>query len=228
MRVTGVLIGAAILAIVGSGSLAASRFDREMADAQEHLATLRYDRAAASLGRAERYAQYASSVPWIGSGPANDVLARKAALQYWQRDFGTMVPEQADPLVAIPADNLDLQLVVANAVYRVGQARAKDRRTVILALESGIEAYLTVLKNASRHEQAAFNYEFLVRLKDDIEKGRRKPDLSVEKADTPLGQPGDTARARDMGEFKVLVPLESRERDKGTEAGKAAPLKRKG
>ena len=137
-------------------------------------------------------------------------------------------PIQDDPLGAVPADNVDLQFLVASAVYRQGLARAKDRATTIEALDVAIETYLAVLKNADRHDDAAYNYEYLVRLRDEIDKGRRKTAAPAE-PESPHGASGAPQEQSDSSKFKVYVPLEKNERSKSDgEAGKAEPIKRKG
>ena len=133
------------------------------------------------------------------------------------------MPLQTDPVASIPSDNVELQLVVANAVYRIGQAQANDRQTALQALDAGIAAYLTVLKNTARQEHAAFNYEYLVRLRGDIAKGRRPPSGAdvhgpEGRAGAPPGPEGN------MNDFKIQIPLEPEEL--GAIAGKAAPMKR--
>ena len=225
--ITGWLLGALVLALAGGLCLAAGLLDREMVHAQQHVVAGEYDEPQAILDNTERYFEYASRLPWIGNGPLNDVRARKAALHYWQRQYPAIVPEIADPVGNVAADNVELQLVVANAMYRVGQAEAKDKPTIIAALDAGINAYLTVLKNATRQEPAAYNYEFLVRLRDDIVKGRRKGEPPLE-ALGPDGRQGGPPFVSEKNEFKIYVPLESPEGDKAAAAGKAAPMKRKG
>jgi hypothetical protein len=162
------------------------------------------------------------------SGPLNRIRAREAAFHYWQRDFASILPKSADPVSALPADNIDLQFVAASAAYRKLQATAKDRNSTLVAIDGGINAYTTVLKNAGRHEEAAYNVEYLVRLRDDVDKGRRKPGFP-EPLMTELGALGFPAKdiANTEG-FKVLVPLDSEERNKVGNAGKAIPKPRKG
>lgn len=225
--ITGWLLGALVLALVGGVCLAAGLLDREMAHAQQHVVSGDYDEPQAILETSERYFEYASRLPWIGNGPLNDVRARKAALHYWQQQYQAIVPEIADPVGNVASDNIELQLVVANAMYRIGQAEAKDKQTTIAALDAGINAYLTVLKNAARQEPAAYNYEYLVRLRDDIAKGRRKTEPPPE-AVGPFGRQGGPPSVSDKKEFQIYVPLESSEAGKAAGAGKAAPMKRKG
>jgi hypothetical protein len=219
------MLGALALAVVGSLCLAAGLLDREMVHAQEHVVSGDYAEPLVILDTTERYAEYASRLPWIGNGPVNDVRARKAAIRYWQRQYAAIVPEIADPVANVAPDNIELQLVVANAMYRIGQAEAGSRQTLRGALDAAINGYLTVLKNASRQDDAAYNYEFLVRLRDDIAKGRRKAEpIDVSGPHGHVGSPPLTGK----NEFKIYVPLQSDEIDKGVTSGKAAPIKRKG
>jgi hypothetical protein len=229
--IAGYLLGAVLLALIGGVCLAAGLLDRDMARAQQHLVALNYDDPDATFERAERYYEYSSRLPWVGNDALNDVRARRAALQYWQRRYAAMVPEQTDPVAGLPQDNVALQLVVANAVYRTAQVQAKDKQTTIEALDNGILAYLTVLKNATRQEDAAHNYEYLVRLREDILKGRRKPGpLGAAEPNSQHGRAGAPPEQNtDSSEFKIYVPLEADERDmSGGKAGKAAPIQRKG
>ena len=53
-------------------------------------------------------------------------------------------------------------------------------------------------------EDAAFNYEYLVRLREDIEKGRRKQDPGGGKLESPLGSAATPEKAAgDMKNFTV-------------------------
>ena len=226
--IAGYLLGAVVLALIGGVCLAAGLLDREMAHAQEHLAAQEYDEPAAILENVERYFEYGSRVPGIGDGPLNEVRARKAAVQYWQRNYGTIVPEVTDPVASIPADNVAQQLIVANSIFRIGQAEAKDRTTMVAALDAGILGYQTILKNTPRQEDAAYNYEYLVRLRDEIQKGRRKGQPSDANDDGQHGQAGGPPPTTNMEKFKVYIPLDSSERERAGEAGRGAPIKRKG
>lgn len=231
--VTGFLVGAVVLAIVGAACLGARAIEREVARVQQDFATFKYDEPEATFDTAERYFEYASRFPGFGNGPLNDVRARRATLRYWQNQYDDLVPKQSDPVTAIPADNVDLQLVVAHAVYRSGQARSIDKPTTLEALDAAIAGYLTVLRNAPGQNDAAYNYEYLVRLRDEVEKARRFPGSSPSTPDegspakSPAGEPGGQPATREAPQFKIYIPLESNERDDGL-AGKAGQIKRKG
>lgn len=231
--VTGFFVGAVVLAVVGAACLGARALELEVARVQQDFATFKYDEPEATFDTAERYLEYASRLPGIGNGPLNDVRARRATLRYWQNQYDEIVPKQSDPVTAIPADNVDLQLVVAHALYRSGRAKATDKRTTLEALDAAIAGYLTVLKNASGQNDAAYNYEYLVRLRAEVEKARRFPGEGSSTPEegsptkSPAGEPGGQPAARETPQFKIYIPLESNERDQGL-AGKAGPIKRKG
>ena len=227
--ITACLLGAVVMALVGAVCLAMGFLDRDIAHAQEHIVSADYGEPQQIFQRAERYYEYASRIPWIGNGPLNDMRAREAALQYWQRRYAAIVPEQADPVANIPSDNLALQFVMASAMYREGLAVAKDKATTLAALDAASNAYMTLLRNASRHDDAAYNYEYIVKLRGDIDKGRRKatPPQSTEPEGNQGKQPTELV---DDSKYKLYVPLDKEELDKSkpAEAGKQPPIKKKG
>src|SRR5262245_61946672 len=116
-EIAGYVAAAVVLTALGGMSLGASRLDGQMARAQEAVLTSDYDAADASLQVVERYYEYASGVPWVGNGPVNDVRARRAAVNYWQRKYSVLAPaDRTDPVSDVAADNLPLQLIVADSI----------------------------------------------------------------------------------------------------------------
>jgi len=231
--ITGLMIAAVVLAAAGAVCLGESRLYREMATAEQAFLTSDYGTADGSLRTAERYYTYARRLPWIGERPLNDVRARQAALGYWRRDYAALAPAgRTDPVSDVAADNIHLQLIVADAIFRQGQRQAKDRAATLRMLDAAIAAYRTVLGNG-RHpadatyvEAAAYNYEYVVRLRDEILKGRRKT-LPLTDNEGNLGFEGDLEDADFENEFKLYVPLEKEERE-NTAPGQTPPVQRKG
>jgi hypothetical protein len=220
-------VAAALLAVVGVVCMRVATVERLMADAQQDLATLNYERAQQSLDEAGNSVGIARWVPIFGSSIEDEVRARHAALQYWQRKYDALLPEGADPVAAIEEGNLDLKLVVANAVYRQGQQRYKDREATKQALEESASAYFAVLKNSAWREDAAYNYEYIIRLRDEQAKGKQPPDGGdASKGD--MGQGGQPSEATSQKGFKIYIPLESQEKPLGGDAGKAPAKDRKG
>ncbi len=244
--IAGYLVAALVFALAGGVALGVSRIEREVAASQQNLVTMTADEDSGTLDRAERYLEYASLIPWIGNGPLNDLRARRAALAYWRLEYDPVVPREADPVGTIAPDNVPLQFVVANAMYRVGQGKAAGKTMPQELLDTSVDAYLTVLRNAVRHEDAAYNYEYLVKVRDELAKGRRKAGAPAPPPPTsPLGRSGEPSpEVTNADDFNIYVPLESDERDKaeaqkklegernqnpaGGDAGKVAPRRRRG
>ncbi len=231
--ITGPVVAAVVLAAAGAACLGASRLDGELARAEQAFLTSDYDSADASFRIAERYYAYARHVPTIGERPANDLRARQAALAYWRSDYAALAPpERTDPVADVALDNIHLQLIVADAVYRQGQRQAKDRAATLRMLDAAIAAYRTVLGNARvaddgpYAEAAAYNYEYVVRLRDELLKGRRRT-LPPADEEGNLGFEGALEDAQFEQEFKLYVPLEKEERE-NTQPGQAPPVTRKG
>ena len=221
------LFAAIVLALAGALCLAAGIVDRAIVRTQENGFALTDAGSAEAFDTAERYLQYASWIPSVRRR-VNDVQARRAAMHYWRREYDRIVPPDADPLAGIPPENVDLQLIAANAAYRRSQSGAKDRTNALRALDAAINAYVAVLRNGD-NEAAAYNYEYLARLREDIDKGRRTADLTEKAEDGPAGEQGgappEDSNKRDL---KILIPLDPSEMDKGIDPGKGAPIQRKG
>jgi len=226
--VTAYLIAAVIFAVVGFVALTASRFERQLADAQERAATLQYARAQESLDAADGYLQYAQWLPTVGDDAMREIRARQAALQYWQGDYAKVLPAQAEPVAAVDESNVELQLVVANAAFRVGLKGATEKTAAVQALNEAANGYLTVLKNNTWHEEAAYNYEYVVRLRDEIAKGRKPPSEQPQES-VDLGESGAPSPATATKSFQIYVPLQGDEKaPEGGDAGKASEKARKG
>jgi hypothetical protein len=220
-------VAAAVLALTGIVCLRVASVERLVADAQQDLATLNYPRAEQSLAEAEESIGLARYVPGFGTGVLDEVRSRRGALQYWQHKYDVLLPEGADPVTAIEEGNLDLKLVVANAVFRQNQARYKDRETTKQALEESAAAYFAVLKNSEWREDAAYNYEYLIRLRDEQAKGKQPPEGGdASKGD--MGQGGQPSESTSQKGFQIYIPLESQEKPLGGDAGKAPAKDRKG
>ena len=220
-------IAAAVLAVAGIVCLRIATVERLVADAQQDLATLNYARAETSLAEAENSIGLARWVPGFGAGVMDEVRSRRGALQYWQHKYDALLPEGADPVAAIEEGSLDLKLVTANAVYRQNQARYKDREATKQALEESAAAYFAVLKNSAWREDAAYNYEYIIRLRDEQAKGKQPPE-GGDASKGEMGQGGQPSEATSQKGFQIYIPLESQEKPLGGDAGKAPAKDRKG
>jgi hypothetical protein len=225
--IAGLLVAALVLALGAGVLMGVGRYERDMADAQEYASTERYDDARARLDDAHRYVEYSRWIPRVGAATENDVRTRRTALDYWQRNYEAVLPRDSDPVAAIDPSNLELQSMVADAAYRAGQANASDRQSTMQAYDEAIGAFQSVLKNNTWSEDAAFNYEFLVRARDEFARGRRKAAARAE-GEGQLGQSGSPAKSGDSRKFEIYVPLNGSERTKAGEAGKGTGSAKKG
>jgi hypothetical protein len=224
---------ALLLALLGTAALLWGNVERELAQAEESIAALDYGGVHDTLARAERFYERVSLVPFAGAKALSEVRTRRAAVHYWQRDFAAIVPAQADPIGAVPVENVELQLIVANAVFRQAHSAATTPAEVLHALDAGIATQLAVLKNSARNDDAAFNYEYLLRLRAAVavkpDGGLGSDDAGTEK--TTHGQPGGAPKQSDPSDFKIHIPLEAKEFEneaEGQQAGKAAERERRG
>jgi hypothetical protein len=222
------LTGSIVLTLAGALCLAAGTFDRRVAEAQREFAAQQYGRADATLERVERDLTYGRWVPSIDAA-LNDVRTRRTAIWYWSGQYDRIVSDRAAS-PGFSSGSIDLQLITANAVYRRSQPKANDKRAALDALQAAANAYLGVLKNSPRNEVAAYNYEYVVRTRQDIDKGRREADLTDnDKAEEgPAGRKGGPPPQPPKQDLKLLIPLEPGEIDKGLEPGKGSRLEHKG
>lgn len=224
----GYLAGALLLAAAGLFAWGAAAFERNLADAQQNVATDRFDAAQDRLADAAHYASYARWIPQLGARAERDLETRRAGLLYWKKQYDAVLPREADPVGAVDTNNVDLQLVVANAAFRAGQRGAKDKSAQLQGLDEAIGSYMAVLKNDTWNPDAAFNYEYLVRLRAELAQGRRKSAGTGEAASDSLGAEGQPAQNSSTKKFEIYVPLEGSERTETGEAGKGTVIQKKG
>jgi malate synthase len=227
---TAIALAAAAATFAGVAAVATrmATVERHLADTREALATLDYPQAAGSVDAATASLGIARYVPGFGSRVQREARAYNAAIQYWDKQYDALVPEGADPVSTIEEGNPDLQLIVANAAYRKNQTRYADLAATKQALQESASNYLTVLKSGTWHQDAAYNYEYLIRLRDEQARGRRPPEGDDEAQKADNGQGGAPSEATSQEGFEVYIPLESTEKPSGGDAGKAPPKVRRG
>lgn len=226
----GYLLVACLLLIGGSACVFWSRMQSMLAQTQLSLATQQYAGVRETLTALERHHRFAVYLPF-GRATLAEIRADQAALSYWERDYRALIPRQGDPMAGLAADNVRLQSIVANAIFRDKYPAAQDQKSRLEALDAAIAAQLTVLRNVPDEAGVAYNYEYLVRLRG-LAAGKGGPPKSGEGGDRgALGHLGGEPQPADPTDFKIHVPLESRElqdQKEGREAGKTAPRERKG
>jgi hypothetical protein len=224
------LFMASLLFIAGGAGVFWGRSQSQLAQAHASLVTRQYEGVRETLTELANRLRFSSYLP-SGRATLAAIRADLAELSYWQRDYRALIPQQGDPMAELPKDNLRLQSIVANAVFREKYPAAKDQTSRLEALDAAIAAQLAVLRNSPEGTGVAYNYEYLVRLRG-LAAGKSGPPKSGEGGDKgALGHLGGEPQAADPTDFKIHIPLESRElqdQKEGREAGKTAPRERKG
>jgi hypothetical protein len=149
-------------------------------------------------------------------GRAAGAGTTSAAAAYWTGDYAA-VGRDADPLLA------------ANAAYRAVMAEGGDARTVVTKLDDIARRYADVMREEPSNEDAAYNYEFVVRYRAVIAaRGAAMPPSSPDAGLTPHGHAGAAPSGGDGKQFKLIVPMRPDERREAEEAGRAGRRIRKG
>jgi hypothetical protein len=237
--------GRFILALVLFAGAAAcgaeARLARRMADAHERLATLHYD-IDESL---EEAATVADRLTVRIASLGNDVRRHRATVDYWQSRYDALTALQAAVAAGAGANaDPEVLLVEANAAFRVGQHQGGNRQIAVQRLDDVVQAYAVVLRAAPGHPDAAYNYEYVARVRDTMAKARQTaPAVKEQKraanepsstGDLPLGptihgRPGAPPPEAAAGQrFQIIVPKEFDEREDKPTANPGGKPQRRG
>ena len=232
----GYVVAAVACAVLGMAAVAAGLLEHRLADAEEAMVSLDFAESVRAYDALEGSLWYADYVPWVAEDALAQVRARRAAVRYWDGDY--------DALLALTRGQGDgegdanLLFIAANAMYRMGQERAADPAAMLRAIDDARAAYQTVLRQTGGHADAAFNYEYMMVMRDDLaaRSARRGPAAGAPVAvsrpvavpHTIHGREGGPPPGRTDEEFKVFVPEDRDERSKGTTPGGDQVRQRKG
>jgi tetratricopeptide (TPR) repeat protein len=245
-RVLGQAAIAAVLFGLGFIAWNAGQLQNRVADAHEELAMLRYNAADAEYGDIEDSMGYVSRVPWVGDALLSDVRGDRATGDYWQARYDALAPKRDATGAAVEQPPNELALA-ANAGFRTTQRDGGDRQATLKRLDAAIKAYTEVLKKSPGDADAAYNFEYIVRLRDTLSKakpapaGKREDPAKVIQRLTGVQMAGDLPEGRtvhgdpgapppntDMTQFKMHIPVRPDERQGGSDAGQGKEKIRKG
>jgi hypothetical protein len=165
---------------------------------------------------ADRLADAERALVTLRYDRAAEASSTSAAARYWRGEYGAV-------------DAADNPLLAANAAYRAAVAPGGTAKEMVTRLDDVVKRYAEVLRAEPGNEDAAFNYEFVVRYRAAIAaRGVAVPPADADEAVTPHGRAGAPPRGTSQQQFKVLVPMRPDERREAEEAGKAGRRPRKG
>jgi hypothetical protein len=179
--------------------------------------------------------------------------ARDATVDYWLGRYGSVKPDAGDS-----QQDAALLLMVANAAFREAERQitaaaspptasraGKEPSTgqqitqqLVQQLDGVLQAYASALKAAPRHVEAAYNYEYVARVRDQVARAQGKPLKAAPPAaasggDLPAGatihgRPGGPPPDAKMEDLQMLAPMEFGDREAQPEATPGGKRERKG
>jgi len=205
------------LLLVAAGAILwrSSEMERRLAAAERDLVTLRYDTAAQTA--AQPGGRIAGLMPGASRATA-DARNVETTAGYWQGNYDAV------------ADNPEAKLLAANAAYRNMRKAGGSWQAVVGRMDTLVKQYAEILRDDPTNDEAAFNYEYMVRLRQVIA-ARKQPVAPLDAADAGLsihGFAGAPPEASDMKKFKMIVPMRPDERLEAEKAGKGATKVKKG
>ncbi len=160
----------------------------------------------------------------VQNNPALQFIVANAAYRALQNAAGQATAAAAAGTP--PASALDR----GSAIGRRGPGNpqgtgAGTRQQALGALDRAIRAHLQLLQNSRGHPDAAFNYEYLIRLRQVIARGR---DWPTDRREELLGREGVPPPDADMHEIKIYVPVEVDEESEKPTMGEGEPIRKRG
>jgi hypothetical protein len=235
--IAGGLILAALLFAGGALCQAESRHSRRLADAQLRLATLKLGD---TTDLDEDTTMFERMPPPIGL-PPNTEERHEATVSYWMARYTSLTGMTSAANGPAPTD-AEMLLLAANAAYRTSAPQSADKKGAVARLDSVIQAYADVMRKDPSLSDAAYNYEYVTRLRDQIAKSTGKnakevkkgppepPDVSVDLPAGPTihGKPGGPPEGTAMSDFKTVTPMRYDEREEQMDPGLGKKIQRKG
>ena len=231
---------AVVLAIGGSVFWSVGKAEQQLAEAHRQLALLQYAEASAESDATTAeppLVRRAILAGGIGREDAADARHLHATADYWERRYSALEPKR-DAGGTITETDPEVLLFAANASFRSSQGE-NDRNMAIRKLDTVVKTYAEVLKSTAAQADAAYNYEYAIRVRDTLAKARpaagkaaaaRPADVESDLPSGPTlhGHPGGPPAKADMAQFKIVIPKRGEERKDDPQAGKGGVKIRKG
>jgi hypothetical protein len=206
-----------VLLLLAAGAILwrSSEMERRLAAAERDLSMLRYEQAATEAKQPG--GRLAALMPGAGRTTA-DAKTLESTASYWRGDYQAVT------------ENADAKLLAANAAYRSMRKSGGSWQAVVGKMDSLIKQYAEILREDPGNAEAAFNYEYIVRLRQVIA-ARKSPVAAFDAMDQGLtihGFAGAPPEDADMKKFKMIVPMRPDERLEAEKAGKGTTKVKKG
>ena len=222
---------AVVLAAAAWLSWSESKLAADVAEAKQAIATFNYDDANKLAPRAA----LSDYLPGEKRRLSDDIRIAKANVAYWLGRYDSVAADTANG-----AADADILLAAANAAFRESQRGTSPGPAAVQRLDGVLQAYAAALKAAPRHAEAAYNYEYVARIRDQVArapvgKSAKAPVVAGPRmgGDLPIGPtihggPGAPPPDAKMEELQTIAPMEYGDREAQPEATPGAKRERKG
>jgi hypothetical protein len=227
------LAAAVVLAAAGAAFWTLGNAQERIARVQTDVATLQYAPVFADQGTRDAPLPYAARLPGLRSLVTAEARDGRATAAYWLARYDALALERDAGGAPVETDPVVL-LLSANAAYRAARLAPLARDAALERLDGIGRNYGDVLRSSASGaviEDAAYNYEFISRLRLVVERARNGSLPAAPPTDAPPtihGHAGGPPKNVDMNQFKIVVPKRSDERDNNPEGGQGQEKVRKG
>ena len=228
------LLLAIVLFAAAAVSWRQAKSTAELADAHLRLATLRLSQ--------DDGIDVGESAPaesrWRVGPLQADERRHRTAVTYWLARYDDLTPV-LNATEKTGTKDPALLFAAANAAFRTSRYDVGDRKAAVERLDGVVQAYANLLRVDPANSDAAYNYEYVAKLRDSLAKNRPPPRsrtaaASPEPASADLpqgltihGRPGAPPVGAEMVNFKTITPMRFDEREEST-PGRGKTQRRRG
>jgi hypothetical protein len=202
-------------------------FEDALSTAQEQLTT--QNPADSPAQDDARVAPLVAALPVVGPPIRTDLRRQRALAAYWRGDYSgadLSSPRNGEAPDGQPAD-ATIRFIAANAMLRDLARQPGNSQALVRGLDAVLKAYVSVLEVDPNAVDAAYNYEFVSRLRGAAAAGRGSG-IKMPLESSMNGDKGSPPPQTKPNEFNIIVPLSPEERQEQFEPGAGGVPRRKG
>lgn len=231
MRKLAVYLVSILLVLAISGSLALyGLYEFRTARALELFVAFDFKSADGIYQSLENSLDYGRRMPILLDKWENELKISRARVKYWEKNYSELV-DNGDDGQDQEKEDPNFRFLRANASYKNVETE-KDRKNLLEGIENALNGYIYTIRKDSEHFNAAFNYEYLLRVRSDMAKNKKLNGEPSSSNQSLHGQKGQQAQGDGEAKIKIHIPLtgeegEDKSQDESKDAGKG-DFKRKG
>lgn len=237
-RVVTRLLIAGVFAVAAWFSWSESKLAARVADTRQQIVTLNY----AEADTKPAGTTLSDLLPGDRPRLSDEIRASRASVAYWLGRYSEVAADTKDSAV-----DADVLLATANAAYRESQRDPGTGTAAVQKLDGVLQAYASALKatapsaalaSVALAKEAAYNYEYVARVRDMVAKAQGKGLKAVVPSafvggDLPVGPtihgaPGAPPPDAKMEDLQMIAPMEYGDREAQPEATPGGKKERKG